>query len=83
MKSQIEFNFKGTLRSFQKSEKLGAVYEASRAIELDPYNGAAYYLRGYNRFDLQVKELRRNSLPTGLSRKYHGFIFLPFTTLSL
>jgi len=30
-----------------------AVKEASKAIELDPTNGAAYYLRGYNRFDLQ------------------------------
>jgi len=33
-----------------------AVKEASKAIELDPYNGAAYYLRGYNRFDLQDYE---------------------------
>ena len=33
-----------------------AVREASEAIRLDPTNGAAYYLRGYNRFDLQDYE---------------------------
>lgn len=41
MKCQIELDFEG------------AVAEATKAIELDPMNGAAYYLRGYNRFDLQ------------------------------
>ena len=41
MKHQIELDF------------AGAVIEATKAIEIDPLNGAAYYLRGYNRFDLQ------------------------------
>jgi tetratricopeptide (TPR) repeat protein len=31
----------------------GAVEEATKAIAMDPSCGAAYYLRGYNRFDLQ------------------------------
>jgi len=30
-----------------------AVEEASKAIKLDPESGTAFYLRGYNRFDLQ------------------------------
>jgi len=41
MLCQIQLNFEA------------AVQEASKAIALDPTNGSAYYLRGYNRFDLQ------------------------------
>jgi len=41
MKHQIELDFKS------------AVEEATKAIELEPSNGSAFYLRGYNRFDLQ------------------------------
>jgi len=33
-----------------------AVKEATKAIELDDTNGSAFYLRGYNRFDLQDYE---------------------------
>jgi len=41
MQYQIQLNFEM------------AVVESSKAIELDPANGSAFYLRGYNRFDLQ------------------------------
>jgi tetratricopeptide (TPR) repeat protein len=47
-----------------------AVSEASKAIELDPYNGAAYYLRGYNRFDLQDYDGSINDLTYCLTLPY-------------
>lgn len=47
-----------------------AVEEASKSIELDPYNGAAYYLRGFNRFDLQDYEGSISDLTHCLSLSY-------------
>jgi len=44
MKHQINLNY------------AEAVEEASKVIAMDPMNGSAYYLRGYNRFDLQDYE---------------------------
>jgi hypothetical protein len=56
MKHQIELDFKSKplVNHLKLIFNLDAVDEASKAISLEPTNGSAYYLRGYNRFDLQV-----------------------------
>jgi len=58
MKCQILLNFHG------------AVEEATKAIELDPTCGQAFYLRGYNRFDLQDYKGSIDDLSHCLSLSY-------------
>jgi hypothetical protein len=45
---------------------LGAVQAASSAIEMDPQNGYAFYLRGFTKYDLRDYEGSLQDLTTSL-----------------
>ncbi len=49
---------------------MGAIQEATKAIALDPENGYAYYIRGFNRFDLQQYEESIEDLTKSLNLPY-------------